>query len=199
VRAVVAARLLASVIALAPLAAHAQPSELEPGHGDATGSTTNRVNLRLGNATSDSTGRPAICLDVRIWSGLGVESCGTGQGVIHDEAGTELAHFRATWSVIERGTRAGTGRLRAGIGWAELQVGVDHPGFHFGEPDPNERGSVAGPEAAAQGQWLIPLGKGIEMVASMTAGVAVFADAEQLVVPQKNVQPFASFEVGLGW
>jgi hypothetical protein len=184
--------------AVAP--AHAdEPTEVEPGTTHAGAPTPNRVNLRLGNATSDSTGRPVICLDVRIWAGLGVESCGTGQGIIHDQAGSELAHFRATWSVYERATSSGTGRLRGGIGFAELQVGVDHPGFHFGEPNPVERGSVAGPEASVQGQWLVPLGKGVEAVASVTAGLALFANADKLVTPQSNVQPFASFELGLGW
>ncbi|HEY5946539.1 MAG TPA: hypothetical protein VIV40_13650 [Kofleriaceae bacterium] len=179
--------------------AQADPAETEAGTTNGSAPTPNRVNLRLGNATSDSTGRPTICLDVRIWAGLGVESCGTGQGIIHEEPGTELAHFRATWSIFERGTPSGTGRVRGGIGWAELQVGVDHPGFHFGEPDQTERGSVAGPEAALQGQWLVPLGKGVEAIASVTAGLAVFADADKLITPQSNTQPFGSVEIGLGW
>jgi hypothetical protein len=197
VRILVAASLVAAALT-GP--AHAEePRETEPGTTNAGAPTPNRINLRLGNATSDSTGRPVICLDVRIWAGLGVESCGTGQGIIHDQAGTELAHFRATWSVYERATNAGTGRVRGGIGWAELQVGVDHPGFHFGDPDQVDRGSVAGPEASVQGQWLVPLGKGVEAVASVTAGLAMFANADKLVTPQSNVQPFASFELGLGW
>lgn len=190
--------LAATCLALAlPTVAYADREALEPGMSGAT-PTSNRINLRLGGATSDSTGRPTICLDVRIVHGLGVESCGTGQGVIHDESGTELAHFRATYSLLETTTASGTGRIRGGIGWAELQVGVDRAGFRFGRPDA-DRGSVAGPEAAVQGQWLVPLGKGVEAVASLTAGVAVFARADELVVPQQNVQPFASFEVGLGW
>lgn len=184
---------------LVPAAAAAQPSEQEAGTGgDAGRPVENRINLRLGGATSDSTGRPTICLDVRVWSGLGVESCGTGQGVIHNEPGTELAHFRATWSILQRATSSGTGRIRGGIGWAELQVGVDHPGFQFGQPD-KDRGSVAGPEAAVQGQWLVPLGKGIEAIASFTAGLSAFADADKLIVPQSNLQPFASVEIGAGW
>jgi hypothetical protein len=161
--------------------------------------TSNRINVRLGSATTDSTGRPTICVDVRVFAGFGVESCGTGQGVIHDEPGTEMAHFRATWTVFERATAKGTGKLRAGAGFAELQVGVDHPGFHFGSPDSVDRGSVAGPEAALQGQWLVPLGGGVEAVASFTAGVAAFQSADQLVEPHGNVEPFASFELGLGW
>ena len=189
--------LLAALVV--PAAAAAQPSEQEAGTGgDAGRPVENRINLRLGGATSDSTGRPTICLDVRIWSGLGVESCGTGQGVIHNEPGTELAHFRATWSIVQRATSSGTGRIRGGIGWAELQVGVDHPGFQFGQPD-KDRGSVAGPEAAVQGQWLVPLGKGIEAIASFTAGLSAFADADKLIVPQSNLQPFASVEIGAGW
>lgn len=171
----------------------------EPGTRSAGGPAVNRINMRVGAATSDSTGRPTICLDVRVWSGLGVESCGTGQGVIHDEPGTELAHFRGTWSLLSTTTSSGTGRLRGGLGWAELQVGVDHPGFHFGSPDQIDRGSVAGPEATLQGQWMVPLGAGVEAIASFTAGVAVFASADELVVPKDNVQPFASVEIGVGW
>lgn len=179
--------------------ANAQAPADDGAAGDVTTApVANRLNLRLGSATSDSTGRPTICLDVAIVRGFGVESCGTGQGILHDQTGTELAHFRATYSIFERGTPSGTGRLRGGIGWAELQVGVDHAGFRFNTPDV-ERGSVAGPEAALQGQWLVPLAKGVEAIASFTAGAAVFANADQLVVPKGNVQPFVSFELGLGW
>jgi hypothetical protein len=191
--------LLVGMLGLASATSARADESIEPGTSTGARPTPNRVNLRLGNATSDSTGRPTICVDVRIWAGLGVESCGTGQGIIHDEPGQELAHFRATWSVLERATSAGTGRLRGGIGWAELQVGVDHPGFHFGDPDKTDRGSVAGPEAAVQAQWLVPLSAGVEVIASVTGGVAVFADADKLITPQNNVQPFASFELGLGW
>jgi hypothetical protein len=190
-------RWVLALVLVAPAIAHADES-LEPGTSRAT-PTPNRLNMRLGSATSDDTGRPTICLDVRIVRGFGIESCGTGQGVIHDEVGSELAHFRGTWSFFEHATPTGTGRLRGGIGWAELQVGVDHPGFKFGDPDSVDRGSVAGPEAAVQGQWLVPLGKGVEAIASFTAGVAVFASADKLIEPRSNVQPFASVEVGLGW
>lgn len=190
-------RTVALALLLAASPAHADDEALEPGASNATASP-NRINLRLGSATSDSTGRPTICLDVRVYARFGVESCGTGQGVIHDQTGSELAHFRATFSILETTTATGTGRLRGGLGWAELQVGVDRAGFRFNQPDV-ERGSVAGPEAAVQGQWLVPLAGGVEAVASATIGVAAFANADKLVTPQSNVQPFASFEVGLGW
>ena len=202
---------LALVAVAMPAIAHAdgealpQRGEALPRDGETAGSAVgpdpagNRINLRVGNATSDSTGRPTICVDVRIMRGFGAETCGTGQGVIHDQAGTELAHFRGTFSFRSRRTSTGTAKLRGGVGFAELQVGVDHPGFHFGEPDAVERGSVAGPEAVVQAQYLVPLGKGIEAIASLTAGVAVFANADKLVSPQSNTQPFVSGEIGFGW
>lgn len=179
--------------------ARADGESTEPGAGERATPATNRINLRVGGASSDSNGRPTICLDVRIVAGLGVESCGTGQAILHDEAGREMAHFRATWTLLTRHTDRGTGKLRAGAGFAELQVGVDHPGFHFGSPDEIDRGSVAGPEAVVQGQWLIPIRRGVEAIASLTAGAAAFAKADELEVPQRAVQPFVSLELGLGW
>lgn len=177
----------------------ADPESLEPGASGRAAPVTNRINLRVGAATSDDTGRPTICLDVRIVAGFALESCGTGQAIIHNDVGREMAHFRGTWTLLARHTGRGTGKLRVGAGFAELQVGVDHPGFHFGEPDRTDRGSVAGPEAVVQGQWLVPLARGVEAVASLTAGAAAFAKADQLVIPQSAVQPFVSFELGIGW
>lgn len=190
--------LVIPLVLVAAVRAFAQPAD----DGGTSTSTPrpieNHINLRLGGASSDSTGRPTICLDVSVVRGFGVESCGTGQGVIHDEPGAELAHFRGTYSLLARAFSKGTARLRGGLGWAELQVGVDHPGFRFGTPD-RERGSVAGPEASVQAQWLAPLSSGVEAIASLTAGTAVFANADRLVVPKSNVQPFVSLELGLGW
>jgi hypothetical protein len=191
--------LLVVVLAAAAPRPVAADESLDPDGRRAVAATPNRVNLRIGGATTDDTGRPTICADVHVIAGLGIEACGTGQGVIHDELGSEMAHFRATWTVLERATPRGVGRFRAGAGFAELQVGIDHPGFHFGSPDRVDRGSVAGPEAAVQGQWLVPLGVGVEAIASLTAGVAAFAKADELVVPKAAVQPFVSFELGVGW
>lgn len=193
-------RLVGFLLICASPSVGAQPAESpDPDAPSTSSSARNRLNMRFGGATSDDTGRPTICLDVRIVAGFGVESCGTGQAIIHDEAGREMAHFRGTWTFLEKQTSRGTGKLRAGAGFAELQVGQDHPGFNFGEPDSVDRGSVAGPEAVLQAQWLVPLGVGVEAVTSLTAGLAVFADAEKLVIPQDNVQPFVSFEIGIGW
>ena len=188
-----------AVLALAAGPARADGESLEPGAGERAAPATNRINLRVGAATTDRNGRPTICMDVRIFGAIGVESCGTGQAILHDDAGQEMAHFRGTWTLLTRHTGRGTGKLRVGAGFAELQVGVDHPGFRFGSPDEVDRGSVAGPEAVVQGQWLVPVARGVEVVASLTAGAAAFANADELVVPQRAVQPFVSLELGLGW
>lgn len=194
---------LAAVAAAAVLAAagpaRADGESAAPGAGERATPTENRINFRLGSASSDDTGRPTFCLDVRIVAGLGVESCGTGQALIHNEPGREMAHFRATWTLLTKHTDRGTGKLRAGGGFAELQVGIDHVGFQFGSPDAADRGSVSGPEAVVQGQWLVPLGRGVEAIASFTAGAAAFARADELVIPQRAVQPFLAVEIGLGW
>lgn len=187
-------------LALLLVAAPAFADEaIEPGTSAAAAPATNRFNLRLGSSSSDQTGRPTICLDISIVRGFGIESCGTGQAILHNEAGTEMAHFRGHYTLLTHATDSGTGRLRGGLGFAELQVGVDHPGFKFGDPDSVDRGSVAGPEASVQAQWLVPLKSDVEAVISLTGGVAVFGSADKLIVPQSSVQPFVSAEIGLGW
>jgi hypothetical protein len=193
------AALATGALALAAAPARAESESEGPGAGERATPVQNRVNVRIGGATSDDTGRPSICVDVRIIAGFGVESCGTGQAIIHNDPGREMAHFRGTWTFLTKHTEKGTGKLRAGAGFAELQVGIDHPGFNFGSPDARDRGSVSGPEAVIQGQWLLPLGRGVEAIASLTAGAAAFAKADELVIPQRTVQPFVALELGLGW
>lgn len=158
----------------------------------------NRVNLRAGVASTDTNGKPTICVDVRLVSNLGLETCGTGGGVLHDAEGTDMAHFRATYGFLHRPVGKMTAQLRGGLGFAELQVGLDRPGFAFGGPD-RDRGAVAGPEASVSGQLLAPVVSGIDFVLTGTAGVAVFRRADELVVPKGNVQPFISIEAGFGW
>ena len=60
-------------------------------------------------------------------------------------------------------------------------------------------GAVAGPDAALSIQWMRPAGRGFEWIASGTAGLAWFAGADHLIVPQDHFQPYLSIEVGAGW
>ena len=195
-RVLVGILLIIATSAHAPLA-HADESLDPNAPAENAPPVTNRINLRIGGASTDHTGHPVICLDVRIVFGIGVESCGTGQSIIHNDPGREMAHFRGTWTALQTFTSKGTGKLRVGAGFAELQVGQDQIGLQLDPTKGNQ--SVTGPEAAVQGQWLVPLGKGVELVTSFTAGLAYFSSADKLEDPQRSTQPFVSAEFGIGW
>lgn len=157
----------------------------------------NRLNLRLGTASSDHTGRPTICMEVRAVSRLSFEGCGTGATVLHNEPGGEMAHFRAKWSVLDRAAARGLLRTQLGFGFAELAIDADEPGFVI---SPGENGVEAvGPEASVSVQWLRPMGKGWELLINTSAGLAWIPGADELSEPQSTTQPFVSFEVGAGW
>ena len=158
----------------------------------------NRLNFRVGFATSDLNGRPTICLDVNIAFGFGVESCGTGQQLIHNDPDQEMSHYRVNYTAVQRSLWKGTLKARGGLGFAEMQVGRDNPGFVFGSPDA-DRGSVSGPEAAISAQWLAPLYKGFDFVITGTAGLAYFSHADELATTKSDLQSFASIEAGIGW
>ena len=158
----------------------------------------NRINLRGGVASTDRNGRPTICLDVRVAFDVGVESCGTGSGVWGDSNGVEMAHFRASYAFIRRQLEHAALRVRGGAGLAELQVGVDRPGLSVGGPEAG-RGAVTGPEVSVSAQLLMRAYKDVDFVLTGTAGVAAFRRADELIVPQSNVQPFISVEAGIGW
>ena len=192
------------IVVFALLAAAAAPAFAdEPTDEGVLGSDhhapiVNRLNLRVGAASTDHNGHPTICLDVRVYMGFGIESCGTGQAVLHNDPGAEMAHFRATYSFLEGNLWKGTGHVRGGLGFAEMQVGIDNPGFVFGSPD-SDKGSVSGPEASLSAQLLLPMYKGVDFVMTGTAGLAYFAHAGELAQTKSDVQPFVSVEAGLGW
>lgn len=192
-------KLAVALVIASPILAHAD----EPADGGPTDPSdhppiVNRVNLRMGFASTDQNGHPTICMDVNIIYGFGVESCGTGQAILHDDYGQEMAHFRVNYSFADRSLWKGTLHARGGVGFAELQVGKDNPGFVFGAPD-QDRGSVSGPEAALSAQWLLPMYKGLDFVVTGTTGVAYFAHAPELATTKSELQGFASIEAGIGW
>lgn len=111
---------------------------------------------------------------------------------------TRWPHFRVNYSILDRSLWKGTLHARGGIGFAELQLGKDNPGFNFGGPDA-DRGSVAGPEAALSAQWLLPMYKKLDFVVTGTAGLAYFTGAPQLATSKSELQSFVSVEAGVGW
>ena len=158
----------------------------------------NRLNFRVGFASSDLNGHPTICLDVNVAFGFGVESCGTGAQLLHDDPGQEMSHYRINYTMLETNLWKGTLHTRGGLGFSEMQVGKDDPGFVFGGTN-RDKGSTSGPEAAFSAQWLLPMYKGLDFVVTGTAGLAYFAHAEDLATTKSDVQGFASIEAGIGW
>lgn len=192
-------RSVIAVLVLAPALAQAdEPIDSGNASSGDHAPVVNRINLRVGRATADLNGRPTICMDVKIALGFDIEACGTGAQLIHDDYGQEMSHYRVNYAVANRSLWKGTLYARGGLGFAEMQVGKDNPGFVFGEPD-QDRGSVSGPEAAVSAQWLLPLYKGLDFVVTGTAGMAYFAHADKLATTKSDVQGFASIEAGIGW
>ena len=186
----------ALLLVVPALAAADEVDDGRAAHGHAP--IVNHVNLRVGRASSDLTGNPTVCLDVKVAFGFGAEACGTGAQLWHDDVGQEMSHYRVHYAVADRALWKGTLVARGGLGFAEMQVGKDNPGFVFGGVD-RDRGSVSGPEASLSVQWLAPLVGGLDFVVTGTAGVAYFAHAEELATTKSDAQGFASIEAGIGW
>lgn len=159
----------------------------------------NYVNLRAGAVASQTASgkRPNICLEVAPLARLAFESCGTGNGFLHTDPEPEMAHFRGHWSLADWRWNKAWLRPRVGAGFAELQMGADQPGFHFG----NAGGGVetAGPEALASMQMVVGMGAGFEMVSELHAGAAYLTHAPELSSRQPATQPFGGLTLGLGW
>jgi hypothetical protein len=158
----------------------------------------NRVNLRVGGASTDTTGVPTICMEVRAVWRLSVEGCGTGSGFLHSQSGGEMAHFRAKWQAFGHVVGGGQLRVHGGVGFAELQLDADQPGFDFGSPR-GSRIETAGAEGSLSLSWLRPMGAGWELIANATGGMAWLPHADELATPQDRAQPFVSLELGVGW
>lgn len=179
--------------------AHADPIDSTPSEPTGTsGVAAPRLDFRAGLASSDD-GRPTMCLEVRALWRASVEGCGTGSGFLYASAGREIAHFRVNVPFVRRAAFGGGLVLRGGAGFAELEVGPDAPGFQFGDPSAADRGAVAGPDGSLSAQWLRPLSGRFQLVGTATLGLAWFAGADRLVVPQGHFQPYASLELGVGW
>ena len=196
-------------LALLLVLATASPARGEPDRGESDrgepapasegsdDSSTNYVNLRVGDSTV-GTDYAVICIEATPWWRLSIESCGTGAGLFRDLRTTDVAHFRAKWQVLARPLAHGSVRMRLGVGFAELEVADDDPGFRFGGVG-DDAAETAGPEATASIQYLAPLGRGVEAIVNVTAGMAWLPHAPDLVVPQDEWLPFVGLEVGAGW
>lgn len=156
------------------------------------------VNFRGGVSTANEGSRPTMCLEVIPWGPLSMEACGTGAGILHSEPGAEMAHFRAKWTAVHWKLQSSNLKIQPALGFAELQLTADNPGFNFGRPDEGAI-ELAGPEASMSFQWQTPLFAGMELVGDLNMGLGWFQFAPKLAEPQSQLQPFIDLTVGLGW
>jgi hypothetical protein len=156
------------------------------------------VNFRIGASTSVS--RAFMCAEVGGLWGVSFEGCGTGSGFLHSEPQPEISHFRAKWAPGFVSRKIGDAWLvpAIGLGFAELQIDEDQPGFQFGGTDAT-RTSTAGFEAMASVRLVLPAGKGIELIGDLAFSLARFPHATELVTPREVWQPGVAITVGLGY
>lgn len=153
-------------------------------------------NLRVGASSASS--RPELCLELSPIELLSVEACGTGAGLLHRDPDPEIAHFRAKWLVTSWQTPLGWLQPQLGAGFAELQIDADSVGFDFGGSGPTGV-ETAGPELSAALRLLTPIAQGFDLVSTLDLSTAWFPHASELVIPQAEVQPSATFTLGLGF
>ena len=173
--------------------AGAQPTSLFKEQGRAP---RHYGNLRIGAASSSA--RPELCLELSPIELLSVVACGTGSGFLHKDPAPEIAHFRANVKLMSWETPVGFLQPRVGLGFAELQVGEDSPGFYFASTGPTGV-ETAGPEVNLSLRCLTPLVVGLELVSELNFNAALFVHAPQLVRAHSVLQPSFSVSVGLGF
>jgi hypothetical protein len=157
------------------------------------------VSLRVGVASSLPGSRPNLCGEIAPSTVLSFEACGNGGGFLHREGGGDFAHFRVNASPLQISIDDSL-RLapRVGVGFSELEVGQDDPGFVFGPPA-GIANSTSGPEVSSSIEARSESFLGFELIGALTVGVAYFRYAPRLSLPERPVQPFAAAELGVGW
>jgi len=158
--------------------------------------TRDFVNLRLGASTGSK--RIEMCLEVSPLEAWSLEACGTGSEILHHEDSPELAHFRGKYSLTNWKTEIGWLQPRVGVGFTELQIGRDDPGFQFLGVGPRGM-ETAGPEASFGIRGLYPVLGGFELVGELSFSMAWLRYAPLLATPQSQFQPAVSLTVGGGF
>lgn len=183
------------------LLAAASPTNLTPRGArveteEVAGDMRNFGNLRAG--VTPRTQRPELCLEIAPLADLSLESCGTGSGFLHHDPEPELAHFRGKYRLRSWTTSWGRIETHAALGFAELQIGDDSPGFQFGGT--GSRGvETAGPEIGGSVRVLLPLTADFELLGEASTSAAWMPHAPKLVKPMSRFQPDASLTVGVGF
>lgn len=200
-----ASLLLASV---ATLAFADRALALEPEHDQGAGSDSffqgdraetarTYIQLRGGAATSNEAGMPEVCMEGSPLKWLTLETCGTGAGIWRDDGGRQMMHLRLELQPYRFVVGGVALDPQIGVGFSEMQIGADEPGFRFDSA--NGKMDTSGPEMSLSLQAKVPLQLDLEFVGELTTGMAYFANADELAAPQNELQPFAGVSLGLGF
>jgi hypothetical protein len=159
------------------------------------------VSFKVGGATGAA--KPVMCAEVNPLEELGVKACGTGAGFLYDDGSRETAHFRAkgrvtTFDVDTPLDESVSVKPWVSVGFAEMQLADDAPGFDFLGTGPFGV-ETAGPEVGAHVRALVPVALGVELVVETGVGLAWMPYAPRLVEPQTALQPSASLTIGAGF
>ena len=168
----------------------------------------NFISLRVGASTGDENERPQLCLegaplaflkvDGKPLTGVRLEACGTGAGILHDDTSAEMAHFRVKGRLLQLGFEGWSVEALAGLGLAELQLGRDTPGFRLTDAGPANT-NTAGPEGTLHLAAKADAGGGFDVVADLALGVAYLPFAPEISQTFDTILPTVSLSLGLGF
>lgn len=197
--------LLLALVLLTPLRAVADEEETEEApetaitiFDEAPATPRNFGNFRAGAGSSTENGHPYLCLEVSPLAFLAFEGCGTGSGFLHDDQAPETAHFRSKLRMGSYQFRGGFLQPHLALGFAELQVAEDSPGFDFAGTGPDGV-ETAGPEAGLGMRWVYPLSRTVEFVGDAALSYAWMPHAPELTDPHSAHIVTASFTLGVGF
>ena len=190
--------LLVALFALLAADARAERSITEQGEAEGEQEIRNFANLRGGMNTFNPVNRPEVCLDVAPTSVFSLESCGTGNGIWHNDPSPQLTHFRGKMRLGAYKAKPFLFQTYGHLGFAELQEGVDDPGFQFFSAG-DRRVETAGPELGLSGRALYPISGAGELIAELSMSVAYLPHAGEMVTPRARTQPSLSLTLGVGF
>lgn len=158
-----------------------------------------RTYVSLGAGASSGSQGAIICAEVAPLHFLSVSGCGNGSGFLHHDAAPDLSHWRLNATIASLRVNAFWLQPRVQLGFAEVQVGQDTPGFQFTRTN-ETRTSTSGAEGGVSLRGLYPIkSSGFELISELGLSVGYFPHAPMLIRPQSTFIPSASLTVGLGF
>jgi hypothetical protein len=157
------------------------------------------VELRGGAQAIPAGPLPVICAEVAPYTPFALEACGTGAGFLFPQLGDEMVHFRAEANVplLRRGRLDVL--LQPGLGFSEIERGVDEPGFRFGPATSPEQREGAGPEASIGVKGRAWVHERVPVAVELTGGAAWVPSAPVVLGGGSEIVPFVLGTAGVGF